>query len=69
MPEPLAWVRAVHYASMIQLAGVFAFLSFVAEPVFRRVMGAEAPDVGELRTQLVWLAWISLAAGLASGGL
>ena len=31
LTEPLTWVRAVHYASMVQLVCVFAFLSFVAE--------------------------------------
>jgi putative copper resistance protein D len=67
--EPLAWTRAVHYASIIQLAGIFVFLPFVAEPVFHRTTGTEPLVVGKLRMQLVRLAWISLAAGIASGGL
>ena len=50
--------RAVHYASTISLAGVFAFLCFVAS--------AEA--LPRLRRQLWLLAWAGFALMLLSGG-
>ena len=68
-PDPLAWTRTVHFASTIQLAGIFGSLFFVAEPVFRRAPATQLPAVCKLRIQLVRLAWISLAASIASGGL
>ena len=68
-PGPLAWTRTVHFASTIQLAGIFGFLFFVVDPVFRRAPASELPAVCKLRTQLIRLAWISLAPSIASGGL
>ena len=50
--------RAVHYASTISLAGVFAFLCFIA--------GSEASP--RLHRQLLLLAWTSLVLALFSGG-
>jgi putative copper resistance protein D len=50
--------RAIHYASTISLAGLFAFLCVVARP-------AASP---RLRRQLWLVAWASLVLALFSGG-
>jgi putative copper export protein/mono/diheme cytochrome c family protein len=50
--------RAVHYASIISLAGVFAFLCFVVGPVI-------SPP---LHARLSRVAWASLAFAVLSGG-
>jgi copper resistance protein D len=58
MESFLIAARAVHYASTISLAGVFAFLCFIAEP-----------DISSrLRRQLLLVAWASLVLALLSGG-
>ena len=58
MESFLIAARAVHYASTISLAGVFAFLCFVVGPV-------TSPA---LRARLSLVAWASLALALLSGG-
>jgi copper resistance protein D len=58
MENFLVAARAVHYASTISLAGVFAFLCFIA-----------SPDMSpRLRGQLSSVAWASLVLALLSGG-
>ncbi len=57
MENFLIAARAVHYPSTISLAGVFAFLCFVAGP--------EASS--RLCRQLSLVAWVSLAVALLSG--
>ena len=69
LTEPLTWVRAVHYASMVQLVGVFAFLSFVAEPTLGRLQEPDPSAFSRLRVRLIRLAWLSLATGFVSGAL
>jgi putative copper resistance protein D len=69
LTEPLTWVRAVHYASMVQLVGVFAFLYFVAEPAVGRVQEPDPSAFSRLRVRLIRLAWLSLATGFVSGAL
>ncbi len=57
MDDYLIAARVVHYASTISLAGLFAFLCFVA-----------APDASErLRRRLSVLGWASLVLALVSG--
>jgi putative copper resistance protein D len=58
MENFLIAARAVHYASTISLAGVFAFLGFIA--------GSGASP--RLHRQLLVVAWASLALALLSGG-
>ena len=58
MESFLIAARAVHYASTISLAGVFAFICFVAIPRYRRGLA------GACRL----LAWASLVLALLSGG-
>ena len=58
MESFLIAARAVHYASTISLAGVFAFFCFVVGPVVSPA----------LRPRLSLVAWASLALALLSGG-
>jgi copper resistance protein D len=58
MENFLIAARVVHYASTISLAGIFAFLCFIA-----------SPDTSpRLRRQLSLVAWASLVVALLSGG-
>jgi putative copper resistance protein D len=64
--EPLVWVRAVHFAATISVAGVVLFVVLLAEPAFRK-----ADDRGEVsarvRSALSAIEWISLALVVVSG--
>jgi copper resistance protein D len=70
MDDPFIWVRAIHFAATILVAGAVWFAVFIAEPAFRK-----ADDDAELvavarasvRVRLSWLAWLSLAVVLLSG--
>jgi len=65
MQTLMTLVRALHYASMLSLAGTLAFVAFVAEPALR----GQSDDRGAsgLRGRLTALAWASLALGFATG--
>ena len=67
MVELLIFTRVTHYASMILLAGIFGFLSVVAEPAFRRANQGMQPAAITFRSHVMTLAWGSLAVALASG--
>ncbi len=69
MGDPLAYVRAVHFAATIIAAGVVIFAIVVAAPAFATAAAALDPDVERLRRRWTWLAWASLAAAAASGAL
>src|SRR5260221_555842 len=58
--------RAIHFASILSLAGVFVFLAIVAEPALARSAPSDAPA---FRGALRQLAWASLAAAVLSGAL
>jgi putative copper export protein/mono/diheme cytochrome c family protein len=58
--------RAIHFASILSLTGIFVFLAVVAEPALARSVPADAP---EFRRTLRRLAWASLAVALLSGAL
>jgi putative copper resistance protein D len=65
--DPLAAVRAVHFASTVMVAGATLFAWFVAEPAFRTVAGASSRVVQIFRARLsVWLL-ASLALAVVSG--
>jgi putative copper export protein/mono/diheme cytochrome c family protein len=53
--------RALHFAAVISLTGVFAFACLVLPSLFRHAEGAV------LRRRLGWLAWASLALAIGSG--
>jgi copper resistance protein D len=58
--------RAVHFASILSLTGIFVFLAVVAEPALARSAPADAT---RFRYTLRQFAWASLAVALLSGGL
>jgi len=66
--DPLIYVRAVHFAATISVAGVAFFVVFVAEPALRKT-DAGAPLVGIIRRRLAWLAWIGLSLAVLSGAV
>jgi putative copper resistance protein D len=64
--EPLVWVRGVHFAAAISVAGALIFLTFIAEPAFRDVdSGGKIP--ARTRSWCRWIAWSSLAVVVLSG--
>jgi copper resistance protein D len=64
--DPLVYVRALHFASTLIVAGVAFFIVVIAEPASRKTdIGATLPGV--VRRRLAWLAWISLLLTALSG--
>ena len=65
MDDPLIFVRAVHFAATLSVAGVALFNIFIAQPALR------PPASPELRAavgrRLAWIAWIGLMLTLLSG--
>jgi copper resistance protein D len=68
LDDPLIYVRAVHYAATITVAGVVFFLVFIAEPAFRNIDG-DTRLPAAVEPPLAWLAWIGLVLTLASGAV
>ena len=66
MDEPLIWVRIVHFAAAISVTGALLFLTFIAEPVFRKLDGA-AKITAVVRSRLTWIEWSGLALVVLSG--
>ena len=66
MTDPLLYVRAVHFAATLLVAGVAFFLVFIAEPAFRRA-GNSTRLADIVRVRLTLLAWIGLALTVISG--
>ena len=65
MDDPLIFVRAVHFAATLTVAGVALFDAFIAEPVLRTPAGAELR--AKVVRRLAWIAWIGLVLTLLSG--
>jgi copper resistance protein D len=64
--DPLIYVRAIHFAATITVAGAVFFIVFIAEPTFRYTAeGARLPAI--VRHLLVWIAWTSLVVTVVSG--
>ncbi len=62
----MIYVRAIHFAATLTVAGVAFFMAFVAEPTFRTATnGARLPVI--VGRQLIWIAWVSLAVAVVSG--
>jgi putative copper resistance protein D len=59
LDDPLIYVRAVHYAATITVAGGVFFLVFIAEPAFRNA-GDDSRLRAAVRPPLAWLAWVAL---------
>jgi putative copper resistance protein D len=78
--DPLAVVRAIHFAATILAVGAVAFSVLVEEPVWQRSAEATASGVahGDSPAQLIWvglagalasaLAWLVLIAAEITGG-
>ena len=65
MDDPLIFVRAVHFAATLTVAGVAFFDVFIAQPALRPAAHAELrAAVGR---RLAWMAWIGLVLTLVSG--
>src|SRR5262249_60365540 len=61
--DPLIYIRALHFAATLTLAGAVIFGAAVVGPVMRQMEGA-----GEaLRARLLRIAWWSFVAALISG--
>ncbi len=65
MDDPLIWVRAVHFAATLSVAGVAFFLAFVGEPALRAA--DHGPSAALVRRRLAGIAWASLAVVVLSG--
>ena len=69
MRDPLAYVRAVHFAATIMVAGGVFFMVAVAEPAFR--LGASGTQVAAqvaatVRRRVARMVWIALALAVLS---
>ena len=66
MGEPLVWVRGIHFAAAIGVAGALLCLALIAEPAFRKI-----EDDGRIsalvRSRLAWIEWSGLALVVLSG--
>ena len=63
MGDPLIFIRAIHFAATLTLAGALIFAVAVVGPIMRQMeRGDEA-----LRARLLRIAWWSFAAALISG--
>jgi putative copper resistance protein D len=66
LDDPLIYVRAIHFAAALVVAGIVFFVVFIAEPAFAKA-GNEARLPAAVRPLLASLAWISLVLTAASG--
>jgi putative copper resistance protein D len=67
--DPLAYVRAAHFAATIVAAGVVIFEVTVAAPAFAAAGGVLEAEVRRLRRRWAWLVWASLAVAAVSGAI
>ncbi len=67
MDNPLFYVRALHFAATITVAGVVIFIVCIGEPAFRCAEADDANGAFAVRIRLAWMAWIGLAIALLSG--
>lgn len=65
MDNPLFYVRALHFAATVSVAGVVFFVVLIAEPAFRHT-AADSRIAITLRQRLALIAWISLIVALIS---
>jgi len=61
--DPLIFIRMIHFAATLSLAGAVIFGAVIAGPIMRQMGDAGAA----LRAQLMRIAWWSFAAALISG--
>jgi putative copper resistance protein D len=63
MSDPLTWIRAVHFAATLALAGAVIFGAAIAGPALRVPPGERAG----FRVRLLRVAWSALAIAVVSG--
>jgi putative copper resistance protein D len=61
----LFYVRAVHFAATLSVAGAVFFSVMIAEPAFRRAK-SDPGLAAAIRKRLAWIAWVSLLVALIS---
>jgi len=61
--DPLIFIRMIHFAATLSLAGAVIFGAAIAGPIMRQMGDAGAA----LRARLMRIAWWSFAAALISG--
>ena len=64
--DPLIYVRAVHFAATLTMAGAVFFIVFIAEPAFRQAENSTRVAVF-VRLALAWIGWIGLVATAVTG--
>lgn len=69
MGDPLAYVRAVHFAATIVAAGVVIFEVVVAAPAFAVAAAMLDPGLERLRRRWHWAAWASLTVATISAAI
>jgi putative copper resistance protein D len=65
LADPLLYVRAIHFAATMLVAGVVLFAIFVAAPAWRG--SGDSAAASNVRARLAVIAWIGLALALISG--
>ena len=63
MSDPLTWIRAVHFAATLALAGAVIFGAVIAGPALRAPQGQGA----DFRARLLRVAWSGFAIAMVSG--
>ncbi len=66
MDDPLFYVRALHFAATVSVAGVVFFIVGISEPALRSATD-DTRVAFAVRSRLAWIAWISLVVALLSG--
>ena len=66
MDDPLFYVRALHFAATLSVAGVVFFIVGISEPALRDATD-DMRAAFVVRSRLAWMGWISLVLALLSG--
>jgi putative copper resistance protein D len=66
LDDPLIWVRALHFASTMAVAGAIFFLGYVAEPCFGAVNDHDRL-ASLIRSRLAVITWAALALAVLTG--
>ena len=64
--DPLIYVRAVHFAAALTVAGAAFFIIFIAEPAFRQAENSMRVAVF-VRLALAWIGWLGLVVTAVTG--
>jgi copper resistance protein D len=64
--DPLVYVRAIHFAATLTVAGVVFFIVSIGGPA-SRLAGTGAPVACRVRTYYAWIAWIGWILTVLSG--